>query len=190
MKARISVLALTLILAGCGVGRMSAPPALFDLGADERAALSLPARAPIGLTFRAVPALSDTGVIWRIDGSTAVQAYASSRWASAPYDLVRQRVTERLSGQGPVLTEFARTLPQVQLTLLRFEQVFAPSGQTSEGRIVLQALLLQDGQVKGQLRIDEAAVAPTQDAAGGVQALRAATDAAADHLAQWLAKNL
>jgi cholesterol transport system auxiliary component len=197
MKARISILALTLILAGCGVGRISAPPTLFDLGADKLAALSLPARAPIGLTFRAVPALSDTGVIWRIDGSTAVQAYASSRWVSAPYDLVRQRLTERLSGQGPVLsgqgpvlTEFARTLPQVQLTLLRFEQVFAPSGQTSEGRIVLQALLLQDGQVKGQLRIDEVAVAPTQDAAGGVQALRAATDAAADHLAQWLTKNL
>ena len=88
------------------------------------------------------------------------------------------------------MTEFARTLPQVQLTLLRFEQVFSPSGQTSEGRIVLQALLLQDGQVKGQLRIDEAAVVPTQDAAGGIQALRVATDAAADRLVQWLAKNL
>ena len=88
------------------------------------------------------------------------------------------------------MTEFARTLPQVQLTLLRFEQVFSPSGQTSEGRIVLQALLLQDGQVKGQLRIDEAAVVPTQDAAGGIQALRVATDAAAARLVQWLAKNL
>lgn len=190
MKARMSALVLTLLLAGCGVGRIAAPPSLFDLGADEQTTPGLPAREPISLAFRARPALSDTGIPWRVEGSAAVQAYASSRWASAPYDLVHQRVAERLFRQGPVLTEQANLAPQVQLTLLRFEQVFAPSGQTSEGRITLEALLLRQGRVLGRLRIEQAAPASTQDAAGGVQALRIATDAAADQLAQWLAQNL
>ncbi|KDC01447.1 CAIB/BAIF CoA-transferase, family III family protein [Bordetella bronchiseptica D993] len=44
-----------LLLAGCGAGRMAAPPALFDLGADVAATPALPARQPIVLAFEAVP---------------------------------------------------------------------------------------------------------------------------------------
>lgn len=187
MKKAIIVLS-ALLLAGCGTGRMAAAPALFDLGADVAATPALPARQPIVLAYEAVPYLSDTGVIWRVGDSASPHAYARSRWASAPAELVRQRLVERLSRQGPVLgAGMGPGLAQVQVTLTRFEQVFAADGQASVGHVAMQAVLLQDRQVVGQVRIAREAPAATQDAAGGVQALRQATDAAADELAGWLA---
>ena len=55
MKMRSAFLVLTLALAGCGVGRVGTPPSVFDLGADLRPALQLPARAPIALATRRCP---------------------------------------------------------------------------------------------------------------------------------------
>ena len=191
MKMRSAVLILTLALAGCGIGRVAAPPSVFDLGLDSRPAPALPARETIALVFQAVPSLSDTGVIWRVGDSAAPKAYASYRWASPPADLVRQRLTERLSRQGPVLDErVTLQTPQLQVSLSQFEQVFAADGQSSEGRVLLQAVLLSGRSVLGQTRIEARAPAPTQDAQGGVTALRQATDDAADQLAQWLATTL
>ncbi|CAB3668950.1 hypothetical protein LMG6001_00554 [Achromobacter insolitus] len=191
MKMRSAVLILTLALAGCGIGRVAAPPSVFDLGLDSRPVPALPARDTVALVFQAVPSLSDTGVIWRVGDSAAPKAYAGYRWASPPADLVRQRLTERLSRQGPVLDErVTLQTPQLQVSLSQFEQVFAPDGQASEGRVVLQAVLLSGRNVLGQTRIATQAPAPTQDAQGGVAALRQATDEAADQLAQWLATTL
>ena len=191
MKMRSAVLILTLALAGCGIGRVAAPPSVFDLGLDSRPTPVLTARAPLALVFQAVPSLSDTGVIWRVGDSAAPKAYASYRWASPPADLVRQRLTERLSRQGPVLDErVTLQTPQLQVSLSQFEQVFAADGQSSEGRVLLQAVLLSGRSVVGQTRIEARAPAPTQDAQGGVAALRQATDDAADQLAQWLATTL
>ncbi|WP_057111693.1 hypothetical protein, partial [Bordetella pertussis] len=136
MKKAIIVLS-ALLLAGCGAGRMAAPPALFDLGAD----------------VAATPAFS-----------ASPHAYARSRWASAPAELVRQRLVERLSHQGPVLgAGMGAGLAQVQVTLT-FEQVFAADGQASVGHVAMQAVLLQDRQVVGQVRIAREAPAATQDA--------------------------
>ena len=191
MKMRSAFLVLTLALAGCGVGRVGTPPSVFDLGADLRPALQLPARAPIALAYTSVPALSDSGIIWRVGDSAAPKSYATYRWASSPSDLVRQRLTERLSRQGPVLGERVNgQTPQLQVQLQQFEQVFAPDGASSQGRVVLQAVLVNGHKVLGQTRIAVQAPAPTQDAAGGVAALRQATDDAADQLAQWLATAL
>ena len=172
-------------------GRVGTPPSVFDLGADLRPALQLPARAPIALAYTSVPALSDSGIIWRVGDSAAPKSYATYRWASSPSDLVRQRLTERLSRQGPVLGERVNgQTPQLQVQLQQFEQVFAPDGASSQGRVVLQAVLVNGHKVLGQTRIAVQAPAPTQDAAGGVAALRQATDDAADQLAQWLATAL
>ncbi|MNR48195.1 hypothetical protein D3C85_1674030 [compost metagenome] len=77
--------------------------------------------------------------------------------------------------------------PQLQVSLTQFEQMFAEDGQSSQGRILLQAVLLDGRAVVGQKRILVQAPAPTLDAEGGVAALRQASDEAADQLAQWLA---
>jgi len=187
MKKPAAILALTLLLAGCGVGRVGAPPALYDLGADDRPAPALAARAPIALAFAAVPMLSDAGIIWRVGDSASPRAYAHARWAAPPSELVRQRLAERLSRQGPVLGDTAAGLPQLQVTLTRFEQVFRDDGSASEGRLALQAVLLADRQVVAQRRVDLAVPAASQNAEGGAGALRRATDEAADELAAWLA---
>ena len=133
MKMRSAFLVLTLALAGCGVGRVGTPPSVFDLGADLRPALQLPARAPIALAYTSVPALSDSGIIWRVGDSAAPKSYATYRWASSPSDLVRQRLIERLSRQGPVMGERVNgQTPQLQVQLQQFEQVFAPDGASSQ----------------------------------------------------------
>ncbi|MCW0211513.1 MAG: ABC-type transport auxiliary lipoprotein family protein [Achromobacter sp.] len=190
-KMRSAVFILTLALAGCGIGRVPAPPTAFDLGLDASPVPALPARQPIAMVFQAVPSLSDTSVIWRVGDSAAPKAYATYRWASSPTELVRQRIADRLSRQGPVLNDrVSLQTPQLQVYLSQFEQVFAADGQSSEGRILLQAVLVEGRAVLGQKRIAVQAAAPTQDAAGGVAALRQASSEAADQLAQWLAATL
>lgn len=191
MKKISAVLALTLVLAGCGVGRVGPAPTLFDLGLDLRPTPSLAARPPLAMVFDAVPALSQTGVIWRVGDSAHIQSYATYQWASPPAELVRQRLIERLSRQGPVLGDRSvLNIPQLQVTLASFEQVFSATGTSSVGRVVLQVVLLRGNDVLGQVRIAQEAAAPSNDAAGGVAALRQATDDASDSLAQWLAGNL
>ncbi len=191
MRKISAVLALTLVLAGCGVGRVGTPPSLFDLGIDARPTPSLAARQPLALVFDAVPALSQTGVIWRVGDSAHLQSYATTQWASPPSELVRQRLIERLSHQGPVLGDrTVLNIPQLQVTLTSFEQVFSADGSTSVGRVVVQVVLLRGNEVLGQVRIAHETAAPTNDAAGGVDALRLATDQVSDSLAQWLAGNL
>ena len=69
-KMRSAALILTLALAGCGIGRVPAPPTVFDLGLDASPVPALPAREPIALVFQAVPSLSDTSVIWRVGDSS------------------------------------------------------------------------------------------------------------------------
>lgn len=195
MKIRSAILilplALSLALAGCGIGRVAAPPTVFDLGLDARPVPALPAREPIALTFQAVPSLSDTSMIWRVGDSAAPKSYATYRWASSPAELVRQRIADRLSRQGPVLNDRVNLqTPQLQVSLTQFEQVFSEDGQSSQGRILLQAVLLNGRSVVDQKRILVQAPAPTLDAGGGVTALRQASDEAADELAQWLAATL
>ncbi|WP_313371189.1 ABC-type transport auxiliary lipoprotein family protein [Achromobacter animicus] len=191
MKMRSAILILTLALAGCSIGRVDAPPKLFDLGLDARPVPALPARDPIALTFQWAPGLTDTGMIWRVGDSAAPRSYATYRWAASPADLVRQRITDRLSRQGAVLSDrVTLQTPQLQVSLAQFEQVFSEDGQSSQGRVLLQAVLLDGRNVVDQKRILVAAPAPTQDAEGGVAALRQATDEASDQLAQWLAATL
>jgi ABC-type uncharacterized transport system auxiliary subunit len=190
IKGRLSVigvLCLLLGLAGCGVGQVGTAPARFDLGVDDGAAPAAAARKPVSLAFDAAPALADTGMIWRVDGSASPKAYAQARWSVSPSDLVRQRLVERLSRQGPVLPDGGGGLPRLQVTLMRFEQVFAADGASSSGYVSLQAVLSQaDGRVLGQKLLQRSAPAATQDAEGGARALRQATDVAADELAVWL----
>lgn len=135
--------------------------------------------------------LTDTGVIWRVGDSASPHSYATYRWAAPPSQLVQQRVIERLSAAGPVVQDGVDPrAPLLQVTLTRFEQVYAPDGKSSSGQVALQAVLVRDRHVVDSVRLAHGAPAPSQDAQGGVLALRAATDMTADDLAAWLDHSL
>nr|WP_231755489.1 ABC-type transport auxiliary lipoprotein family protein [Bordetella sp. N] len=184
--------AAAVVLTGCSVGRASGPQAgLFDLGPATPAVTTLPKREPISANVTAVSMLNDTGVIWRIGDSANPQSYATYRWAATPAQLLQQRLVERLSAQGPVLSDTVDSrAPVLQISLTRFEQVYTPDGTSSEGRVTLQAVLLRERRTIDAVRVARSAPATSQDAAGGVQALRVATDAALDDLALWLSQKL
>jgi cholesterol transport system auxiliary component len=148
-------------------------------------------REAVAISFSAAQMLTDTGVIWRVGDSASPHSYATYRWAAPPSQLVQQRVVDRLSAAGPVVQDGVDPrAPLLQVTLTRFEQVYAPDGKSSSGQVALQAVLLRDRRVVDSVQMARSAPAPTQDAEGGVQALRAATDAAAVDLTAWVERSL
>ena len=179
-----------LTLSGCISGKENGTsPQRYDLGLDTAPSAAIAGtRAPINLTLDAGPLASENGMLWRTANSASLQAYANSRWAASPEQLVRQRLLERMSRQGPLVTQtVAADLPQLRLTLTQFEQVFTQDGASSEGLVGLQATLVRDRKVVAAQRIEARSPAPTNDAPGGVAALIQATANAADALDQWLA---
>jgi len=135
--------------------------------------------------------LTETFVIWRVGDAGQPQAYTTYQWVAPPARLVTQRLVDRLSLQGPVLQQNAvGDLPQVRLNLQRFEQTFSADGSTSQGQLILQAILIKGAKVLDQKLVDIKVPARTQDALGGAQALREATDQAAEQVAQWLTVQL
>jgi len=187
---------LLVLLAGCGAGRSGAAPQQLDLGAgyaDSKASPIASVRHPP----IAVPAgsaaslLTESAVIWRIGDAGQPQAYTTYQWVAPPVRLVTQRIVDRLSLQGPVLQQNALgDMPQVWLNLQRFEQTFSADGSSSVGQVTLQAIFIQGTKVIEQKLVDIKVPASTQDALGGAQALRDATDQAAEQVAQWLTVQL
>jgi len=185
-----------LFLAGCtSLGSVAPAPQILDVGTSLEAAAALPPRAPIVVPpVEAAPLLRGDGVIWREKHSQQPQAYASFQWASPPADLFAQRLRDRLSIEGPVVqNNLSGSLPEVRVSLERFEQVFDPGAATSgspasSGDIALRVVLLQNGNILDQLRLAYSIPAASGDAPGGARALRAAVDAAAESIAQWLSQ--
>jgi len=184
----IAVIAIGL-LSACALGDGAQAPKQLDLGAGYTAATSgLPEMPPI-----AVPAatsaslLTETMVVWRVGDQGQPQAYTTYQWVAPPARLVTQRIVDRLSLQGAVLQQnVGGELPQLRLNLQRFEQTFSADGVSSHAQLTLQAVLIRGQTVVGQRLIDVRIPATSQDAPGGAQALRVATDQAAEQVAQWL----
>jgi cholesterol transport system auxiliary component len=87
-----------------------------------------------------------------------------------------------LSGEG-------NTPWVLRVELDEFSQVFA-SAESSQGLVRLSASLLKNEQLVAQTAVLARANAASQDAAGGVRALTAATDDAVRQLSAWLATQL
>ena len=177
-------------ITGCSVGGGEArAPRQLDLGAGLSASVgNLPANRPLLLApVTASALLNDTTVIWRVGESGQPQGFTTYRWAAPPAQLVTQRLMARLSLQGAVLEQgIGGDVPQLRLNLQSFEQLFTPDGKSSQGVLTMQAVLLRANRVVSQKLIDIKVPATSQDAAGGAQALRLATDQAAEQVAQWL----
>jgi cholesterol transport system auxiliary component len=141
-------------------------------------------------------ALDSTAVLYRLAYSDTQQLrpYAQARWSMAPAQLLRQRLRVQLglrravlnAAQGLVVPATALTL---HLELEEFSQLFE-TPERSAALLRLRATLGQSGNGSERLVAQRSFVvqrpAGTADAAGGVRALTAATDATIGEVVQWL----
>ena len=198
-------------VAGCSVIDKPTRATLYDFGPGALASqagmspsVSAPAPAlpPLAIADIATAggALDNQAVLYRLGYLDAQQLrpYSQARWSMPPAQLLRQRLRERLGQQRVVLN--ARegvalnrsqnaSLPMLRLELEEFSHLFS-APDASAGLIRLHATLVEITPA-GERLIAQHSVAvqrpaTTLDAAGGVRALTAATDAAIDELDQWL----
>lgn len=166
---------------------------LYDFGAPQTApapasGTALPA---VALRVQASSALDSPAMLYRLAYADArqLQSYAQARWALPPAELLQQRVREQLAVQQSVLAPGQGAAREVLLEVQEFSQVFS-AAQVSAGVVRLQATVWQVGaggrSVLAQRTFSQQRAAPSPDAAGGVQALDAASRALAEDLAQWL----
>lgn len=144
--------------------------------------------------------LDGSAMLYRLayaDGNQ-LRPYAQARWTSPPAQLVRQRLREQMAlrrpvlnmGEGPAINRTGGQAPLVlRLELEEFSQLFESPDQSS-GVLRLRATAAENTpsgeKLLGQRAVVIQRPAPTPDAPGGVRALVAATDAAAEELSQWL----
>jgi cholesterol transport system auxiliary component len=180
-----------LLLAGCGLGQSGPAMSQLDLGAlpsdvsleksaiNPRLAIAVPLSLSTGL-------VQTTGVVWRLGADGIPQTYASFAWVAPPTALVRQRLIDRLSRQGPVLPSgLGEKTPVLRMNLQQFEQVFQSSGQ-SEAVLTLQVVLTRGATILGSDMIYERVPAQSADAVAGAQALGVASNRAAERVATWV----
>ncbi len=188
------------LVVGCSVLKEPPRPAVYDFGTPSRTSGEAstdgapPQRlAPLVLAqVGATQTLDSPAVLYRLAyaNDQQLRPYSLARWSATPAELVRQRLRERLSADrtvlGPLDPGAALTL---KIELDEFSQVFnTPADSVA---LVRMNATLTRSDLSGEQPVAQRSVvvrrpAETADAAGGVQALAAATDTAADEIAQWL----
>lgn len=200
---RLALLCAAGLLAACSaLPDKPVAPTLYDFGPPPAAAAAAaPTGPPLVLEdVEVAGSFEGSGLMYRLAYADAnrVQPYAYARWSAPAAQLLRQRVGEVLARERPVLDASAAAslarrgaaAPQVlRLELQEFSQVFA-SPQESRGVVRVRASLLENApggeRLAAQRSFSVESPAPTPDAAGGVKALTAATDAAARQVVEWL----
>ncbi len=206
------VLSAAVLLAACSTPQAPTPKTVFDFGpalASPSAAsaaatattttttatttatttIAAPTRStPVSLPeTEAGAGLDSPALLYRLAYADAQQLrpYAQARWSVPPAQLVRARLRDALLAQGPVLSgEGAAWVLRTELD--EFSQLFDSPG-SSQGIVRLRAGLFQGDKLVAQTTVLARAAAPTQDAAGGVRSLTAATDDAVRQLSSWVA---
>ncbi len=132
--------------------------------------------------------LESDKLIYRLSYADAQQtaSYANSHWTMAPSQLLTQRLRGALSSRGTVLTgaDGVRA-PVLKVDLSEFEQVF-DSQSESHAAVTARATLTQSGKVISQRTFIARAPSSSADAAGGAQALAAASDDLVAQISAWL----
>ena len=179
------------LLLGCATPQPPAPKAVYDFGAVLSAPQASSAARSVAIALPEIEAsgsLDSPALLYRLQYSNAQQLlpYATARWSVSPAQLVRARVRDALATQGPVLTVEGSAAWVLRLELDEFSHVFETT-EKSFGLIRLRASLLKNDQIIAQTSLLAQEAAASQDAAGGVRALTAATDDAVRQLSKWLA---
>lgn len=200
-RARGIFLLISLALAGCALPGKPVRPAVYDFGPGNLSTpqASGPARLPplAVAELEANPALDSTAVLYRLAYADAqqLQPYALARWSMTPAQLVRQRLREQLAQHRALLNPGEGGLSgapaplTLRIELEEFSQLFETPTR-SVGLLRLRATVVQPGPGGEKLVAQRSLIvqrpAPSADAAGGVRALTAATDAAVLEIEQWL----
>jgi len=195
-------------LAGCA-GLAPDKPAratLYDFGPGATAAQPAGRQPPLAslvlADIEASASLDGSAVLYRLGyaNPNELRPYAHARWSAPPPQLIRQRLRQQLAreravldpGDSAALARNGGVAPRVlRLDLEEFSQVFESQAQ-SWGLLRLRATVMDNTPGGERLLSQRSFVvrqpASTPDAPGGVRALAAATDAAAEQIEQWLAQ--
>ena len=196
-----AVLSTAALFSACATPQPPVAKAVYDFGPPAQAAAALPtgrtdltpnAPALALMEIEATPALDGSAVLYRLEYADALQLrpYTLARWSMPPARLVQQRLRDALAARRPVLQGAdGGAAWQLKLELDEFSQWFDSPG-SSAGMLRLRATLLRAGQLVAQRSFDSRASAPSADAPGGVRALAAATDDAAQKINAWLAEQV
>jgi cholesterol transport system auxiliary component len=186
---------------------------VYDFGPGAVAYLPANRMAPLPTLaldeVQASAALDSTAVLYRLAyaDAQALKPYAQARWSMTPAQLLRQRLREHLGLRRAVLNAGEGSAPAastatgaaspsqssvpmlLRVELEEFSQLFE-SATASTGLVRLRATAVQASplgeKLLGQRSFIVQRPAPSADAAGGVRALAAATDAAVQEIDQWL----
>lgn len=183
---RLWVLAvMVFLLAGCvGSTPRATAIARHDLG-DPAGRWAENAIVIRDVEVRAAPWLDSPALLYRLADTAPLrrQSYAESRWVAPPGELL-ERWLERLILPVQPAGEASGGCRLV-LWLDELEQRFG-SPRASEVVLFARAGLWRGKRILAQQTVQIVRPAPTPDSAGGVQATRAAAEALAEALAQWL----
>ncbi len=191
LRTLLAVSTCALLLGGCA----STPPttARYDFG--PLPAVSVTAGShPIGTLMVAdlsgPASLDSEHMQYRLLYADARQTrpYAHNQWSATPFQLLGQRLRSSFaqSGVKVLATTDAITNPTVlRMEVNEFAQNF-DSASSSYGVINVRASLFRQHRLIDQRTFQRSVAAPTADAAGGAQALAAASDALAADLLVWL----
>jgi cholesterol transport system auxiliary component len=203
---RLAMLVMLVMLAGivgCATPDKPVRATLYDFGpgATSAQAPAQVALAPLVLAdIESFGALDGSAVHYRLGYADQHQLrpYANARWSAPPPQLIRQRLREQLARERPVLdlgesaalSRNGGAMPRVlRIELEEFSHYFESQAESS-GLLRLRVTLMENTPAGEKLVAQRAVLvsrpAPTPDAPGGVRALAAATDAAADEIGQWL----
>jgi cholesterol transport system auxiliary component len=199
-------LATALLVAGCGaLPDKPARTTLYDFGPGQvdatlpRAGVAAPLPAIALPEIDASMRLEGTQLLYRLGYADAneLKPYAQSRWSLAPAQLLRARLRDALAVRHTVLgPEESATIARsearpdtLRVSLEEFSHYFA-SPASSVGLIRLRATLVRGApggdRIVAQQSFTVQRPAPSADAAGGVKALAAASDAIVAELAAWV----
>lgn len=203
MSRALPTLLLLALLAGCkALPDKPMRQTMYDFGpAAPAVASTAPALGALLLPeVEARGILETPALLYRLGYEDAHQLrpYAYARWSAPPAQLVRQRLRDVLGAERAVLDSAAASSlarrggtppPVLRVELEEFSQLFE-SSSASKGVLRLRCTLLENTaggeRLVAQRSFDVQRPAPSADAAGGVRALAAATDAAAQDIARWL----
>jgi cholesterol transport system auxiliary component len=164
---------------------------LFDLGLATPAA-NMPALPPMALAEVNTPEWLDSpAIFYRLayDSARQPRPYANSRWSMPPAQLFAQRFKSQMGHAGGTLlsaSDGVTGIPVLHLDADEISQVF-DTPERSTGMVAMRLSVLDGRRLLGQKSFMRRVPAPSADAAGGVDAIAAASDAVIADMLQWLA---